>query len=164
MQDRKEAVLERLCAKLSRYYTINKETPAEPFAAEAEFSVHGEEYFLLKSAKYAEMDSREILFFALVPCLDRETFEELDRKAWEEGLSRVDAKKNHRNTDISLFVIADRIEEDAAALVRKVRRYKSYRFGLWGWSGYRVVAYETSGEKKVSNYLGRSQEALFADI
>ena len=157
-------VLERLLTLYERYYTINRDNPVPPFAAEAEFSVHGEEYFLLKSAKYAEMDSREIAFYALVDRLDDQTLDELDERAWEEGLSRVNAKQNHRNTDISLFIVADEIDPQTAARIKKLRRYKSYRFGLWGWSGYRVVAYELTSGKKVSNYLGRSLEMLFANM
>ncbi|MBQ9643351.1 MAG: hypothetical protein IJV26_04860 [Lachnospiraceae bacterium] len=160
----KIGVLERLLKQYERYYTINRENPVEPFAAEAEFSIHGEEYFLLKSAKYAEMDSREIAFYALVDKLDDEKLTELDERAWEEGLSRVDVKQNHRNTDISLFIVADEIDPLTAARIKKLRRYKSYRFGLWGWSGYRLVAYELNSGKKVSNYLGRSLEKLFANM
>ena len=39
------AALEKLLSAHQRYYTINRDTPAAPFSAEAEFQVHDERYF-----------------------------------------------------------------------------------------------------------------------
>ena len=155
-------VTERLLKQYERYYTVNRDNPAAPFAAEAEFSLHGEQYFLIRAAKWAEMDAKEFIYFAEVERLSDEVLTELDEKAWNTGLARVQAKENHRNTDISLVIVADSIDEEVKKRIRKLRHYKSYRFGLWGWSGYKLVAYEQSGGNVVSNTLGRPLEKLFA--
>ncbi len=155
-------ITERLLGQYERYYTINRENPVPPFAAEAEFSVHGEQYFLIKAAKWAEMDAKEFIFFAEVDTLTDEVLTGLDEKAWNTGLSRVQAKENHRNTDISLIIVAETIDDAVKKRIKKLRHYRSYRFGLWGWSGYKLVAYEQSGGNVVSNTLGRPLEKLFA--
>ena len=155
-------ITERLLGQYERYYTINRETPVPPFTAEAEFSVHGEQYFLIKAAKWAEMDSKEFIFFAEAERLTDALLSELDEKAWNTGLARVRAKENHRNTDITLIIVAETIDGDVKKRIRKLRHYRSYRFGLWGWSGYKLGAYEQSGGNVVSNTLGRPLEKLFA--
>ena len=155
-------ITERLLGQYERYYTINRENPVPPFAAEAEFSVHGEQYFLIKAAKWAEMDAKEFILFAEVDTLTDEVLTGLDEKAWNTGLSRVQAKENHRNTDISLIIVAETIDDAVKKRIKKLRHYRSYRFGLWGWSGYKLVAYEQSGGNVVSNTLGRPLEKLFA--
>lgn len=158
----KEEVLERLLHSYERYYTIDRETPTEPFAAEAVFAVHGEQYFLIKAAKMYEMDASEYVFYAVEGDLTKERYEELEEIAWKTGTGRVVPRSGHRNSDVILFVIADSIEPEAAKRIRKANRYQSYRLSFWGWSALKVVAYEISGEKKVSNYRGRALEKLLA--
>ena len=159
-----EEALERLLKTFEAYYTVNRETPAEPFRAEAEFRMHDEQYFLIKSAKVTEYDSREFLFFAVTDRLTAELYETLDERAWEEGLSRVEVKPNHRNTDISLLILADRVDPEAAALIRKRRRYKSYRFGFRGWSAYKVIAYDLESGTTVQNRMGDAMRQIFSNI
>ena len=108
------------------------------------------------------MDAKEFIFFAEVDTLTDEVLTGLDEKAWNTGLSRVQAKENHRNTDISLIIVAETIDDAVKKRIKKLRHYRSYRFGLWGWSGYKLVAYEQSGGNVVSNTLGRPLEKLFA--
>ena len=55
--------LEQVLDAYKKYYTINRETPVSPFLAEAEFRLHDEQYFLIRSARISEVDSRELVFF-----------------------------------------------------------------------------------------------------
>ena len=154
-------MLERIIGSYEQYYDINRETPVEPFVAEAVFRSHGEEYFLIKSAKINEMDSSEVAFFADVDSLDAAAYETMADKAWSETLSRADVKPNHRNSDGILIIIADSIDKDTKKKIKKTRRYKSYRFTFWGWSELRVIAYEHSTGKVVSNRQGDILKKLF---
>ncbi len=161
--DRKEK-LETLLRSFEQYYDVRRENVAEPFAAEAEFSLHDEQYFLVKSARLAEADSREYVFFALEERLDADRFAVLDEAAWEQGLARVKPHANHRNTDIVLVILADEIEETVFAGISKTRRYKSYRLGFQGWSHYRLIASELSSGRTSSNRQGRSLKKLVSNI
>ena len=137
------------------YYDINCGTPARPFAAEAEFCHHSEQYFLVKGAKLAETDAREVVFFATPETLTEEGFRALDEAAWEEGMRRVNPSPNHRSTDVSLVILAEQMTEEAAEAVRRSRHSKSYRFGLRGYSSYRVIVYALQTGAKAWNRLGR---------
>ena len=74
----KEEVLERALRSYMAYYDVERETPEEPFAAEAAFHSHSSTYFLTKSATIGEAESNEYVFFALADRLDEELFRKLD--------------------------------------------------------------------------------------
>lgn len=146
--------LEKLLRVFSRFYTVNQDTPSEPFAAEAVFHLHNENYFLLKSAKYAEQDSNEYVFFALEPSLTPEIYKELEQKAWAEGLSRAVVRPNHRNSDVSLYILTEQSAPDVNRLIKKARLSKTYRLGFYGYSHYRVLAFDVAKNRYVHNYMG----------
>lgn len=156
--------LEVLLKSYRRYYNINTESPAEPFAAEAAFHSHNEQYFLVKRATLSEADSHEYVFFAAAEQLDLEQAKLLDERAWEEGMSRVRPHKNHRNTDVVLIILAERISEEARAFIRKSRHYQSYHHTLQGWSHYSMVAMELSTGEFLANRRGKDLKKFFRNI
>ncbi len=160
----KEEVLDLVLKSYMRYYDINKETPSAPFKCEAVFKSHNEQYFLVKSAKLQDIDSNEYVFFALEDSLTKERLLELDKIAWEEGLSRVEPKEGHRNSDVTLIIISDRINQNAFDLVKKLKHTKSYKFNFFGWSNYRLVAMEISLNRFATNRQGSVLKKLFNNI
>jgi hypothetical protein len=157
----KEALLEKVLRSFEAYYNIDRETPTEPFDAEASFGMHDEQYFLMKSARISQSDSSEYVFFRLLDHLDPQAFRELDRKAWETTLSRVDLSGNHKSTDACLVIIADTVDPEAAEEVRKTDHYKSYRLGLKGWSTCRMIVYECQTGRSCCNRRGEDLSKLF---
>lgn len=158
------SMLDKVLEAYTRYYTINRDTPAFPFAAEAVFHSHGEQYFLVKAAKISEADSNEYVFFALEEQVDAVTVQRLDEAAWTQGLSRVTPHSGHRNSDITLVIIAERFSEDASSSIKKLHHYKSYRYGFQGWSNYRIIALESSTGQLTYNRQGQSLKKLFQSI
>ncbi|MCD8087576.1 MAG: hypothetical protein LUE22_03175 [Oscillospiraceae bacterium] len=157
--------LEILLKSYRSYYDITThEEPDALFAAEAVFRSHDEQYFLIKKAVVSEAESNEIVFIAVEDALDEALLHRLDEAAWSAGLERVKPHQSHRNTDVTLIVLADTITAEAKAAVKKLRHYKSYRFGLQGWSNYRLVALETSSGTLSYNRLGGSLKNLFRNI
>lgn len=159
-----DAALEKILTSYQTYYTINREHPMEPFAAEAEFRLHDEVYFLIKQAKWAEQDSFEYVFFAVMPELDEAAAESLSDLAWKECLRRANPKPNHRNTDVQLVILCSHMTEGARKKIRRTNPYKSYRFGLWGWSTMKWIAYETEEGKTACNRRGESLRDLLRDM
>ena len=159
-----EDVLEKALRSYSAYYDVNRETPEAPFAAEAVFHSHSSTYFLTKSATIGEAESNEYVFFALTDHLDEENFQRLDSLAWEKGLARVKPHANHRNTDISLVVIASSVTEGAENLARRQKHYKSYCLSLHGFSHYRLIVLDLSNEKMTCNRQGHSMKKIFSKI
>jgi len=159
-----EKVLPLLLRSYSRYYNIREENVTEPFAVEMDFHSREEQYFLVKSMRMSHADSNEYVFVAVTDHLTPELAKLYDEKAWETGMSRVEPGPSHRNSDVTLIILAETIDQDAAKYLKKLRRYNSYKHTLHGWSYYRVVAMETSSDKLVFNRMGQELKKLFRNI
>ena len=156
--------LEKLLRSYVQYYDVIRENVQPPFATEARFHSHGETYVLVKSARISEADSHEYVYFAAEESVDLPKLMELDAAAWERGIAFVKPHSAHRNSDVTLIVLADHIDPEALAAVKKLKHYKSYSYRLQGWSNYRAVALETSSGTLVYNRLGRELKKLFRNI
>jgi len=122
-----------------QYYTIKKEEITPPFCAEAEFRSHNEQYFLVRSAHIADIDSNEFVYFATTVSLDPAKLEELVKAAWESGLAKVKPYNGHRNSDVSLLIFTKLISPETAIKIKKTKLYKSYKFSLHGWSHFKLA-------------------------
>lgn len=146
------------------YYDINTENPPAPFVAEAIFHIDGANYFLMKSAVIARQESYEYVFFAEEEHLTEERLRELDEIAWNEGFSRIHPHSEHRNSDVTLIVVSDNVESTVRSCAKKLRHYKSYKLGLWGWTNYRVIILDEEQRELTCNRQGESLKALFRQI
>ena len=160
----KEEALSKILQAYERYYNVNSESPEPPFAAEAVFSLHDEQYFLIKSARISEADAREYAFFALADELTPELFEKFYKAAWEAGLRRMTPGPNMRSLDVSLLIAADEITEPARALIRKSKKSLSHRFGFWGYTHYRICAFEAESGKTAANRMGDNIEKTVKSV
>lgn len=159
-----DEALEKALIGYKRYYNIKREDATPPFEAEAVFNSHNEQYFLVKAAKVADIDSNEYVFFKIKDHITLNDVCEYDKIAWEEGLSRIIPSASHRNSDVTLVLIADRFDQDAYEAIKKMKHYKSYRLGFQGWSNYRLVAVELLLKRVVYNRQGQSLKKLFGNI
>ncbi len=157
-------VLEKILPQFEVYYAVTRENAAPPFDAEAHFTAKDVQTAVFRNVKIAEADSGEYVFFAAVPSLSADDAKRLDEAAWNEGLSRVHPGPNHRNTDVGLVIIADTVEPEAFAYIKKLRRHKSYKHMFEGWSNYRAIVAESSSGHTATNRLGRGWEKLFDNI
>lgn len=157
-------ITELILKAYARYYDIKREDIPAPFVAEAVFHSNNEQYFLIKSAKISEQESNEYVFFANADSLSREELLRLDQSAWDEGSSRVNPHSNHRNSDVTLIVVAQQVSKEASDCARKLRHYQSYKMGLHGWSNYRVIILENSTGSLTTNRQGQNLKKLFRNI
>ena len=156
--------LELLLKSYVRYYDIYREDVTEGFAAEAHFHSHDEQYFLVKTAKLAEADSHEYVYFALAETLTAEMVQSLSDMAWAAGMSHVQATSTHHSSDVALIILADTIDTDAVRPIKKARRFASYKHGLHGFSHFRLIAFEPTSKKIVHNRMGDTLKKLFRNI
>lgn len=159
-----QEALEKLLPSFQRYYNIKKEDVEAPFVAEAVFQSHNEQYFLIKSARISEANSNEFIYFYTADTLTAEELGKLDTCAWERGISHVEPNYYHRNTDVALIVIVEKMDEEAKKLVRKLKHSKSYKCGLQGYSNYRLIALELSTGCVTYNRQGQSLKKLLSNI
>ena len=159
-----QEVCDLILLSYESYYNVNRETPAPPFVAEAVFHSHDRQFFLVRSATISESESNEYVFFAVCDTLDTDALSRFDEAAWAEGISRITPHKDHRNSDITLVVIADSIPAETVPVVKKLRHYKSYRCGFMGWTNYRIIVLDSSFSSLVCNHQGKSLKKLFRSI
>ena len=74
--------LEKLLPSYEAYYNVKREEVTEPFDAEAEFFTHDVAYFLMKTAKLAQSESAEHVFFSALEHLDTEKLKETLADCW----------------------------------------------------------------------------------
>ena len=160
----KAEVLNNLLLSFKRYYNIIQDDSVQPFNALAEFHSHNEQFFLVKAAKVADIDSNEYIYFSLQDELTPETAASLDKLAWETGTSKVTPSSAHRNTDVSLIILADKITEEAKNTIKKLKHYKSYKFSFWGWSNYSLIAFDMSDKSFAYNRRGKDLKKLFTNL
>lgn len=164
-------VLEKIYKSYSSYYSLkiagsegaDAAKVASPFCAEAEFKSHTEKYVLVKSAKIADIDSNEYVYFydAQQDSFSIEKIKELSQLAWKEGLAKVKPVYGHRNTDITLIVFSPSLSPEAKKSVKKINFYKSYKFGIYGWSRFRLCVYDDSASKCYTNRFADDIKKLF---
>lgn len=159
-----DETLKKLLPSFEHYYDIKNDGAVFPFAAEAEFHQRLEQYVLVRAAHVSDVDSSEYVFFYTCDSLDCEDLEKIAGRAWTEGLSRVKVYSGHRNSDVILVVLADKISDRAFKKIRKIKFYKSYAFTFLGWSHFKLVAMETSSKKLASNTLGKDLKKIFKTI
>ena len=157
----KSVFLEKLLQAYERYYSIKKENIQKPFDAEAEFVMHGEQYILVKAAKIANIDSNEFVYFHASDNLTLDNLLACVEKAWETGIGRVKPYNGHRNSDITVVFFSNKIEDEVFSSIKKVKKYKSYKFSLWGYSHLKVVIKDVSNGHISSNFQGRSLRKIF---
>ena len=159
-----KGVLDSLLRSFASYYDVKTEGVLPPFAAQATFNMHNEQYFLVKAAQIAQIDSNEFVYIASEENLNQQKVNELAEAAWSDGLSKVKPNSNHRNSDVTLIIICNTIEENSFSLVKKLKHYKSFLFGFHGWSNFRALAYEVSTGKTVTNRLGKPLKKLVCNL
>ena len=113
--------LEKLLPAFEKFYTVKRQGVVCPFDAEAEFCLHTEKYVLVKAAKIADIDSNEFVYFSSQKKLDFSLLKELSMTAWNEGLKKVQPYSGHRNSDITLIVIADSLDSDVKKCAGKIK-------------------------------------------
>ena len=147
--------IEKILPAFQQYYTIKKDNITPPFCAEAEFRSHNEQYFLVRSAHIADIDSNEFVYFATLPELDNSKLEELVNAAWQAGLAKVHPHEGHRNSDVTLIIFTDKISDESKIKIKKTKLYKSYKFSFHGWSHFKLTVCNVSTMEIFSNRQGK---------
>lgn len=159
-----QETLDKFLKAYQTYYTIESEKCLEPFAATATFSIHNEQYMLIKAAKYADINSNEYVYFFTSDDIDESNFARIKKIAWEDGISKVVPDTTHRNSDVTLIIICENIPKEIRKTLKKSREYKSYALGFKGWSNFRLVAIECSSGDVILNSQGQQLKKLVGNI
>ena len=151
--------IEKLFPAFEQYYNLSKTTEA-PFCATAEFRSHNEQYLLVRSAHIADIDSNEYIYFATEERLGTEKLTSLAEEAWKQGLAKITPYYGHKNSDITLIIFAEKIDEEVKKSVRKIKKYQSYKFGFFGWSRFKLILAQFPEKNYWSNSHGSDFKKL----
>lgn len=152
--------IKQILPAFEQYYTVKKEDITPPFCAEAEFRSHNEQYFLVRSAHIADIDSNEFIYFADPEELTSEQLNELVNAAWNAGLAKVRPYNGHRNSDVSLLIFTKSINPETINSIKKTKLYKSYKFSFYGWSHFKLAVCNTSDMEVYTNRQGKDYAKL----
>ena len=153
-------VIKKLLPAFEWYYTVKNEDITPPFCAEAEFRSHNEQYFLVRSAHIADIDSNEFVYFASPDELTSEKLEELVNTAWNAGLAKVQPYNGNRNSDVTLLIFMKSISPQTAITIKKTKLYKSYKFSFHGWSHFKLAVCNTTDMTIYTNRQGKDYAKL----
>ena len=162
--DRTREAINKLTAAFHAYYNVNTVDPLEPFSAEATFSLHNEQYLLVKAARVSQMDSFEFVYFGETETLTEELYHMFENAAWEDGLKRTKPGVYHRNSDVTCVIVAESVDPEAAKAIKRSKHHKSYKFSFNGWSTYRAVTYDLSKGEILYNRRGTELKKVFSNI
>ena len=152
--------IKKILPAFEQYYTVKKEDITPPFCNEAEFRSHNEQYFLVRSAHIADIDSNEFVYFADPDELTPEKLEELVNTAWNTGLAKVHPYNGHRNSDVSVLIFTKSISSETIQKIKKTKLYKSYKFSFYGWSHFKLAVCNTSNMEVYTNRQGKDYTKL----
>ena len=152
--------IKQILPAFEQYYTVKKDDITPPFCSEAEFRSHNEQYFLVRSAHIADIDSNEFVYFADPEELTSEKLQELTDCAWKNGLEKVRPYNGHRNSDVSLLIFTKSLSPETADLIKKTKLYKSYKFSFHGWSHFKLAVCNTSDMSIYTNRQGKDYAKL----
>ena len=71
-------------------------------------------------------------------------------------MGNIKPSREHMSSFVTLVVLADVIDPEAKALIKKTRFRKNYRLALHGWMEYQIAAMEISTNSFLSNPAGRN--------
>ncbi|MCD7777566.1 MAG: hypothetical protein LUH47_03585 [Clostridiales bacterium] len=137
----RDEMVKKLTESYEGFFDLNyySDSPVGLFAR-CDFHIHNEKYVLVKSARLWEADCHEYVYIFSVKNLTEEVFERCRAYVIQEGDKLIDPKPGHMYTYLTAVFICDDFTKEAKALLKKSKRYKSYRFSLNGWSEFRTFA------------------------
>ncbi len=155
--------LEQLLPSYQRYYDVSHEQHGL-FAATARFYSRGEGYLLVRAAKMWEMESNEFVYFLTADTLSDEQLNACVEEAWDDAMPQVQPSASHRNSDVTIVILAQTLSRETRKALKRFHRSQSYHHGMHGWSNLRLGAIELSDGTVSTNRHGADLKKLLRNI
>lgn len=154
---RRDEVLTRLLAAHETWFDVSRDYSfgGRVFPGYAEFHSTAEKYVLTKKAKLWGVNAHEYLFFEVTQRLTADAFAELVEFMTTRALDKVETNPEHMTSYLSLVVIADAVDAEAARLVKRTRFRKNFKLGFEGWVDLRVAVIDLSASSIMTNAMGK---------
>lgn len=158
LQDR----LERLLNAYSHHYDIERDVQVEGgrYPATAFYFLRDENYLVSRKHVLSAVENHEYVYFYLTERLDAAELRHQIELSREAGMGHIKPNKEHMSSVVTLVVLADTIDPEAKALIKKTRFRKNFRLALHGWMEYHIAAMEISTSSFLSNPAGKEARKI----
>ena len=135
MQMTQKERLDKLLNAYSYHYDIARDVTVEGggFPATAFFFLRDENYLISKKHVLSAVENHEYVYFYLTEHLDAATLRKQIEVSREAGMSNIKPNREHMSSFVTLVILADTIDPEAKALIKKARFRKNFRLALHGW-------------------------------
>lgn len=162
----REKFLETLADSFGAYYDLH---PVEqeleiPLKFRAHFYSRDERYWLSKNIPIWGNETNEFAYIFSAPSFDRELAARCIDYALNEALPLVKPHKEHQYTNVKVILLADSVDKDTAAYVKKRSFSKSYKFSFHGFSTLKSAIVDLGNKKTVTNAAGNELVAYFSKL
>lgn len=154
--------LDRLLNAYSHHYDIERDVQVQggSYPAVATYYLRDENYLVSRKHVLSVVENHEYVYFYLAEHLDAAELRRQIELSREAGLRNIVPCKTHMSSMVTLVILADTIDPEAKALIKKTRFRKNYRLALHGWMEYHITAMECSTMSFLSNPAGRGARKL----
>lgn len=117
-----------------------------------EFILTNSQYFLSKKKVICSYDNREYVFVKEIDSLSGDYMNEKLLPFSDYAMKNlVQTDENHMSTTITLFISSNSIDENLKKQIPKIKKRKSYMFGLKGYSSLRLILFDNSKNELIYN-------------
>ena len=154
--------LEKLLNAYSHHYNIDRDVVVDggAFPATAFFFLRDENYLVSKKHVLSVVENYEYVYFYLTEHLGAEDLQKQIDLSMKAGMSNIKPNSQHMSSFVTLVILADTIDPEAKALIKKTRFRKYFRLALHGWMEYHIAAMEISTHSFLSNPAGKEARKL----
>jgi hypothetical protein len=157
--------LDKLSQRYKSYFDVHRdyELLGEKLDIFAEFKVHSEKFFLVKSVKVFSFDNFE---YCLVKCLNHEiSINDLDN--YSNYLINVTNKivkpsSEHMSTFLSGIIISEKgFSQEVITKAQKFKYSKDFLFTLKGWCDVRLILVDLARNDVITNSSGKKAKGNY---
>ena len=154
--------LDKLLKAYSHRYDVEMDVdvPGGHYPAAATFFLRDENYLILRNKVLSATEQYDYSYFYLTEHLTAEELQRQIELSLQAGMSRIHPHKEHMSSFVTLVILADTIDPEAKALIKKTRFRKNFRLALHGWMEYHIAAMEISTNSFLSNPAGKEARKL----
>lgn len=149
--------LDRLLNAYSHHYDIARDVQVQggSYPATAFYYLRDENYLITRKHVLSVVENHEYVYFYLTEHLTAAELQRQIELSREAGMSNIVPSKIHMSSLVTLVILADTIDPEAKAIIKKTRFRKNFRLALHGWMEYHIAAMECSTSSFLSNPAGK---------
>lgn len=129
--------LDQLLESYSYYFDVERDPDGngKSFPATAAYHFREENYIATKAHTIYATEQHEYVYFFVTEHLDAKTLQTQMDLSHQAGMARVQPHKEHMFSYVTLIILADTIDPEAQALIKRHRFRKNFGWhSMAGWS------------------------------